>query len=109
MKSIDLPNGRIVSTKGRPVWDYELDGDGQPGVFLAWAASYAPDLVRRPDPPPPAPDKNTVKARLVLPDGEPGDTVTPMFADPETGELVPVPGLSATYTPPTFDVDPRRP
>ena len=39
-KSISLPSGTLVARQGQPAWDIN------PDVFLPWAQSHAPDLVR---------------------------------------------------------------
>lgn len=105
VKSLSLPNGEIVSTGQQPAWTYTDEAE-----FVSWAVDHLDDdCIRRPEAPPPAPDKATVKKRLMVPDGKPGDTVVPKWVDPETQELIDVPGVSVVYQEPKFDVKPRMP
>lgn len=103
-KSIPLPNGTLTSSGSQPDWRYEDEK-----AFLSWARDNAPDLVRTPEPPPDAPDKAAAKKALQLPPGaKPGDVVEVYYPDPETGELVPVPGVKVEIREPTYDVKPLR-
>lgn len=75
-KTINLPSGQLVARQGQPVWDIN------PDMFLPWASSHAPDLVRTKV----EVDRPAVKKALVVegpnaisPDGEvvPGIVVEP--------------------------------
>jgi hypothetical protein len=81
-KTIQLPNGRLEARDGSKVW---LIDDA---VFIPWALTEGrDDLVRTPERPPPAVDRNAVKQALVKRD-EKGRPLA-YGIDPETSERIP--------------------
>lgn len=77
-KTLRLPSGEVSTTRKAPRIDV-MDVD----EFTAWAELAAPELLRWPDPPPPAPAKAEIKkaVQIVEKDGE----LLPLL----NGEIVP--------------------
>lgn len=105
-QTVTLPSGTIKATRQQPEWRYTDES-----AFVEWAQTYAPDLLRLPEPKPPAPapDKTAVKKTLAkLVSGQPGEVVevpwTATTVDDDTGEIVDVnlgtiPGLEVEFRP----------
>lgn len=66
-KTLKLPSGTVPTRRTERRVDV-----ADPAAFLAWATTHRPDLVRQPDPPPPAPAKTLIHsvAMVVDKDGE---------------------------------------
>lgn len=97
--TLQLPNGTLKLHAQQPTWEYADEP-----AFLAWAEEHHPELVRRPDPPPPAPDRNAVKKALNvagIKDAAPNSAL--LAVDPDTGEAVP--GLIVKTRDRKFDID----
>jgi phage host-nuclease inhibitor protein Gam len=66
-KTLKLPSGTVPTRRTERRVDVS-----DPAAFVAWAQIHRPDLVRQPDPPPPAPAKTLIHsvAMVVDKDGE---------------------------------------
>lgn len=97
-KTIVLPSITIRSRAAQPDWQW-----GDETVFVAWAGDHAPTLIHVPEPRP-RPAKAEAKKRLIVPDGDPGETVPVIH--PDTGETVP--GVTAVIRDRTYTITPTE-
>lgn len=96
--TVELPSVTLTARRQQPEWIYTDETE-----FVAWATTHRPELVRRPDPPPPAPDKNAVKKALAFDATATPGADTPAF-DPTSGEIAP--GVTVRRRPKKFTATP---
>jgi phage host-nuclease inhibitor protein Gam len=78
-KTLKLPSGAVPTRRTERRVDVS-----DPDAFLAWAEVHRPDLVRRPDPPPPAPAKTLIHSAAMVVEKDDGELVAVI-----DGEVVP--------------------